>query len=112
MDCPARMSDGRFTTDLRSSSRRDETYKHLNNIVRDDEYRAFLQKNGEILISKMWEYNKTHNSCNHVKECVHTYDTRVYPPQMEQEFKAYNDMSRLGHKNNHPCKHQEDYRMN
>ena len=69
-NCPALMSDGRLFTDYKTATRRNEYIKHVNGFHRDDEYRAFLQSNGATMIGNLWNYHKTHNSCNECA-CVH-----------------------------------------
>jgi hypothetical protein len=108
--CPARMEDGRFASDYRSSSRRDETYKYVNNIVRDDEYRMFLQQNGEKLINNMWE-NVKNTSCFPNRVCVHTYPTRVNPIMFNEEMAAYNKKMTSKDTEGSFCQKQQDYTM-
>lgn len=45
--CPPKMEDGRFLTDYRTDSARNQYIKSINGLVRDDDYRIFLQQNTE-----------------------------------------------------------------
>jgi len=110
-ECPAKMSDGRHATDHRSSSRRDESYKYINNIVRDDEYRMFLQQNGETLINKTWTNLKNTVSCSPNRVCVHTYPTRVNPQMFHEEMQAYNKKMASNDKEGPKCQKHQDYRL-
>jgi hypothetical protein len=111
-DCPPMMSDGRLFTDYRTAVRADETNKYINGIVRDDEYRMFLQNNAQAIMENTWEYNKKTKSCWQ-NECVHNYPTRVYPPWFVEERKAYNQLSLPGNKRTsvYKCPHFKDYKI-
>lgn len=108
--CPAKMSDGRLFTDYRTATRREEYVKYINNFVRDDEYRLFLQTNGEKIMDKEWNYNKKNRSC-WVNECVHNYPTRVYPPWFVEERIKYDSLFMPNKKVSYPCQTEPDYRM-
>ena len=51
-NCPAKMDDGRFTTNYRSDSCINEQIKYVNGITRDDDYRLFLQVVNKLLHSR------------------------------------------------------------
>ena len=76
-DCPPKMDDGRYLTDFRPTSIREQFIKSINGIVRDDEYRNFLQKNGESIIDREWSALRKTQSC-HTNECVHIYISLFY----------------------------------
>ena len=109
--CPALMSDGRFLTDWNGSTRRNEYIKHINDLVRDDDYRVFLQQNGSNILNKEWNYLVTENGCKE-NGCVHQYPTRMPPQLFSDEVKAFNQMSTNPNlKPNFPCKNLKDYRL-
>jgi len=87
--CPPVMEDGRLFTDYRMSHRREQYNKSINGIVRDDEYRLFLQNNAENIMDKEWEYNRANNSC-FVNVCAHNYPTRTPPGALHEEMELYN----------------------
>jgi len=107
--CPPKMSDGRLFTDFRTPVRREEYVKYINGIVRDDEYRLFLQQNAETILDQEFEYNKKTKSC-WVNDCVHTYPTRVYPPWFAEERKNYDTLQMPNRKVFFPCTQNADYR--
>ncbi len=45
--CPALMSDGRFITDYNSSNELTEAMRQLNGFVSPNEFRQFMQENGD-----------------------------------------------------------------
>jgi hypothetical protein len=108
--CPAKMSDGRLFTDYRTAVRREEYVKFINNIVRDDEYRAFLQKNSETILDKEWDYNRKNKSC-WVKECIHNYPTRVYPPWFVEERIKHDSLNDPTRTEKYECPKMSDYRV-
>lgn len=87
--CPAKMEDGRFLTDYRTSNTREQYIKSINGFVRDDEYRMFLQQNGEQILDKEWTHLKDKNLCA-TKCCVHTSPTRSTHGTSYEELKKYN----------------------
>ena len=109
-DCPPKMNDGRLLTDYRTAVRREEYVKYINNIVRDDEYRVFLQANGESIADNEWNYYKKNKSC-WVNECIHNYPTRVYPPWFVEERIKYDSLSKPNRVQRFQCAPKNDYRM-
>lgn len=89
--CPPKMSDQRHLSDFRSSTRRNEYIKFINDIYRDDQYRLFLQSNGSEIMNKEWQFNKQFNSCWD-NDCVHKYPTRTTNEQAAQELMLYNSI--------------------
>ncbi len=108
--CPPKMSDGRLFLDARTAVRREEYVKLINNIVRDDEHRMFYQKNAEAIMDKEWDYTRKNKSC-WVKECVHTYPTRVYPPWFVEERKKYDALNDPLRTIKFTCEKYNDYRI-
>lgn len=91
-NCPAKMEDGgRFLSDYQSETRRNEYIKYINDIWRDDQYRLFLQLNGNEMMNKEWMYLKKYNDC-WVNDCIHNYPTRSLPRHYWQEMQAYNSI--------------------
>jgi hypothetical protein len=115
-NCPPMMEDqGRPLSDFKSSTRRNEYIKYINDIWRDDEYRLFLQKNGKEIMDREFAYHKQNNSC-FVNPCVHIYPTRQSPRQFVQERQAYDSIFNLKTNkqfaNLRVCPPYADYRLN
>jgi hypothetical protein len=113
-NCPARMDDARFLTDYRTANTREQNIKMINGFVNDDEYRMFLQTNGETLMDRQWDVIKTTNSCK-TNCCIHTDPTRSNNGMIYNEMKRYNAV-RTGtidkNNSNYPsCPVYFDYRM-
>jgi hypothetical protein len=108
--CPPMMSDGRFLTDYRTAVRREEYNKYTNNIVRNDDYRLFLQNNANTIMNNEWENSKKKNFC-WVNECVHNYPTRVYPPWFVEERLRYNTVFSPNKTTYYKCQPKQDYRL-
>lgn len=110
-NCPPKMEDGRHMTDYRTATRREEYFKYVNNIIRNDDQRMFLQQNGERIMDDEWNYHKKTASC-WVNECVHTYPTRVYPPWFVEERLRYDSLFDPNRKQVFKCSTKDDYRLN
>jgi len=108
------MSDRRFLTDYRTSNTRDQFIKTINGIVRDDEYRWFLQQNANQIMNKEWEILKGKNSCP-TKVCVNQYPTRVTNGMLFDQMNMYNNVETgkitEANKNFPFCQKWDDYRM-
>lgn len=108
--CPAMMNDqGRHIADFSSPTRRNENIKLINNIHRDDDYRVFLQNNGENFMDREWLYLKK-NTC-YVNTCVHKYSTRQTNAEMAAEKIAYDNRNNPQYKNGTLCVTYRDYRL-
>ena len=83
-NCPPKMDDGRFTTNYKSDSSINEYIKYMNGITRDDDYRLFLQINGEKIMDSEWLYLRKNDSCWN-NACVHNYSLRMDPRLFTQE---------------------------
>jgi hypothetical protein len=83
-NCPAKMDDGRFTTNYRSDTCINEQIKYSVGIVRDDDYRYFLQQNGKKLMNTEWSFLKKNFDCNN-NACVHNYPLRMNPKNFKDE---------------------------
>lgn len=109
--CPPKMEDGRFLTDFRTPSTREQYNKAINGIVRDDDWRMFLQKHADHIMDKQWNYMRTNYSC-FTNACIHDYPLRTTPMMNYDELEMYNAV-RLGKpvKDFPYCKNMADYRM-
>lgn len=114
-NCPPMMEDGgRQLGDFQSATRRNEYIKYINDIWRDDQYRLFLQKNGQQILDREWKYQRDHNSC-WSNDCVHQYPTRSLPRHFVQERQAFDSIFGLNNKEMAPlrrCIQHKDYRLN
>jgi hypothetical protein len=108
-DCPAKMDDSRQFTDWRTATRREEYVKHINGIVRDDEYRVFLQKNAEKIMNGEWSYLKKNANC-WKNGCTHNYPTRMDPAKFVEERSAHDEANKSGN-GKFQCAAEKDYRL-
>ena len=113
-NCPPRMDDARFLTDYRIANTREQNIKMINGFVNDDEYRLFLQQNGEFIMDKEWTVIKGKNSCK-TNCCIHTDPTRTNNGMLFKELKRYNTVRTGAITPNDPnypvCPNYNDYRM-
>lgn len=108
--CPPKMDDGRLFLDARTAVRREEYIKFINNIVRDDEHRLFYQKNAETIMDREWTHLRGTKSCR-VKECIHNYPTRVYPPWFVEERMKHDSLRDPTRTTKYECPAFADYRL-
>jgi hypothetical protein len=80
-DCPALMQDGRFITNYTQRRTLDQYIKRVNKIESAQEYKDFLQRNGETIINKERAYNEDNNLCKIDGKCR---SVSVYPPNLPQ----------------------------
>ena len=85
------MSDGRHFTDYKTATRRNEYVKYINGLVRDDDYRLFLQKNAEQIMDNEWKFDNGRMQCQE-NECIHIYNTRTLPHYFVEERKAFDSI--------------------
>jgi hypothetical protein len=110
-NCPPRMDDSRFTTNYKSDSSINEYIKYMNGITRDDDYRLFLQMNGEKLMDAEWLHLKKNDSCWN-NACVHNYPLRMDPRLFTQEREKANMLFKSKElPENLKCVKYPDYRM-
>ena len=111
--CPAK-TIGRDLGDYKTATRRNEYIKYVNGLVRDDQFRLFLQKNGNPILDREWKFYRKTQSCSPVN-CVHNYPSRVGLRHMGQEMMAYDSIyNPITNKALAPmrrCIHYKDYRM-
>ncbi len=105
--CPAMMSDGRFLTDYRTSTTREENIKYINGITNENNYRLFLQNNTNTIINREWDAYNKFKSCKNANACIHNYPTVVNPESFAEELDKYNNR----HKTNNKCVVEKEYRM-
>lgn len=115
-NCPPMMEDqGRHLGDFKTATRRNEYIKYINDVWRDDQFRLFLQKNGQEILDREWLHHKRRNSC-WVNDCVHNYPTRSNPRHFLQEREAYDSIYDM--RTNAPlarmreCHPYNDFRLN
>ena len=113
-DCPAVMSDGRAFTDYRTSSRREQYNKMINGIVREDDYRMFLQQNANTIMDNVWSIEKGKANKCQSKTCIHKEPSRTTSGANAEELKVYNAV-KLGQMDPQAprvaCSQSSDYRM-
>jgi len=78
------MSEGRFLANWKSATVNNEYLKYKNGIIRDDDYRLFLQLNAEKLMDTEWLHLRKNDSCWN-NACVHKYPLRMDPRDFAQE---------------------------
>lgn len=96
--CPAKMDDhGRFLSNFKNDTLYNEEIRYLNGIYRDDEYRLFLQINGNKIITDEFNYykNKYANHCNG-KYLVHMYPTSPTSLDFINERLVYDNYMKTG----------------
>ena len=112
-NCPAKMDDGRFITHSRSDSCINEYIKYANGIVRDDDYRLYLQLNADKLMDAEWSSLIKNDSCFN-NACVHTYPLRMDPRDFAQEKEKVNLLFKTNNLPDNfkcPVYNYNDYRM-
>lgn len=62
--CPALMSDGRFITYYNSTNELTETMRKLNGFKSPNEFRTFMQKNGDLFMNAERDHIKKENTCS------------------------------------------------
>jgi hypothetical protein len=80
-NCPALMHDGRFITNHTRQRTVDQYIRDMNKIVSAQDYKNFLQKNGDDIINKERLYNQDNNLCKIDGKCV---PISTYPLDLPQ----------------------------
>ena len=110
-NCPARMDDARFLENYKSATCINEFIKYSNNIIRDDDYRLFLQLNADKMLDYEWMNLKRNNVCWN-NSCVHKYPLRMDPRSFSKERNDANEQLKDAVlPNNFKCESYADYRM-
>ena len=68
--CPPLMSDGRFLTNYVDSDVMNQYIRHANKIKSANDFRKFLQKNGEEIINNKIKFLFKKNTCSVNGKCV------------------------------------------
>ena len=94
-NCPPRMEDGRFLSDWRPANTREQFNKAMNGFTNDNEFRVFMQQNGEKIMDNEWNTMRKTQSCV-TKTCIHSLPTTPVPGSGIKELKLYDAVR--GHK--------------
>ena len=68
--CPPLMQDGRFITNYMESRIFEQYIRNINKIESAQDYKRFLQLNGDVIMNKERAYNQENNSCGVHGKCV------------------------------------------
>ena len=69
-ECPPLMQDGRFITNYMESRVVEQFIRNVNEIQSAQEYRHFLQQNGDTIINRERAYYEKINTCDVQGRCV------------------------------------------
>jgi hypothetical protein len=69
-ECPPLMQDGRFITNYMESRVVEQFIRNVNEIQSAQEYRHFLQQNGDTIINRERAYYEKMNTCDVQGRCV------------------------------------------
>ena len=86
-NCPALMQDARFITNYTRQRVVDQYIRTVNNLESAQDYKDFLQTNGDVIINRERSYNDENNLCKNDGKCmpVSTYPSfmaQTLPPNM------------------------------
>jgi len=81
-DCPALMHDGRFITNYTRQRNVDQYIRGINKIISAQDYKSFLQKNGDTIINRERAYNDEYNTCKIHSKCLPVSSYPTFMPQM------------------------------
>lgn len=71
--CPAIMNDGRFITNYNSSNELTETMRKMNGFKSSNQFRTFMQTNGNLFMETEREYQIKNNTCMPSTACSEGY---------------------------------------
>ena len=108
--CPAKMSDGRFLTDYRSSHTRELYNMSKLKINNASDYRLLLEKDANKIMDKEWCNLIDNNSCKS-DVCFHQYKTSPEPFELNEELVIYNKVKTGKMKKGPVCNKYTDYRL-
>lgn len=79
-NCPPIMQDGRFITNYTRQRVFDQYIRSINNINTAQDFKTFLQINGDTFINRERAYNDHNNVCRLDNKCVpiSTYESNIY----------------------------------
>jgi hypothetical protein len=69
-DCPALMQDGRFLTNYLPRQTLNQFIRRTNNIETSEDYRHFLQNNGDVIANRERSFLQQANTCGVHGQCV------------------------------------------
>ena len=69
-NCPPLMNDGRFLTSYVRSKVFDQYIRNINNIESSQDYKIFLQNNGDQILNNLKSYLRENNTCNIEGKCL------------------------------------------
>ena len=67
--CPALMNDGRFITNYNSSNELTETMRKMNGFKSSNQFRTFMQTNGDLFMAAERNYQVNKNTCAPTTAC-------------------------------------------
>lgn len=111
-NCPPMMNDGfRALTNYKTATCYNEYIKYINGIVRNDDYRLFLQTNANAIMNSEFDYFKSHDACFD-NACVHKYPLRMDPRSFAQERENTDKLFTTTElPSNFQCERYPDYRL-
>lgn len=77
--CPALMQDGRFITNFTRARVFDQFIRHTNKLNSAQDFKLFLQSNGETIMNREREYANQMNTCGVEGKCVALGNTDKFP---------------------------------
>ena len=80
-NCPALMQDGRFITNYTQRRTFDQYIRGMNKIDSAQDYKDFLQMNGDSILNKERTYNEDNFICKKDDKCV---PISIYPQNLAQ----------------------------
>ena len=72
--CPALMQDARFITNYLPSRTIEQYVRHINDIGSAQDYKLFLQKNGDVIMNRERDFMNKTNTCGVHGKCVSIND--------------------------------------
>jgi len=92
-NCPALMSDGRFLTDYRSATVREQLFRLNNGLEDENKARTVRIDNAEQILDNEWKQMMATQVCNNTKYCYNTNPlTRTTTHLNNAKILAYNGM--------------------
>ena len=111
-NCPPKMGGFRELTNYQTDAFINEQIKQNLNIVRDDQYRVFLQNNGQQILDNTWDFYKNNYSCWN-NQCIFRNKRTIIPPTVfPEEMKRWNGLTDNSNIYIYPCELSPDYRLN
>jgi hypothetical protein len=94
LNCPPKMGGFREITNYKTNILYNEFIKYKMGLLRDDDYRIFLQRNGNNLIDANNIYLYDNYYCWNNKCAFNQKRTLVHPVVFDQEMERNNDYSK------------------